>query len=297
MKTGIISNEKYSPIRIQRIRNLLEAAADKGNPRFFEIYVDDLKVVEKTSDMECFDEYKMFMDDDTRMLRIQLYTASYDSPRNDKFIFSLNEQPKEHKKEELNGLEVENRINSAIEKERTRSENQSLHKELEETKEKLDSAEEYISRLENGLDELKDNYQALQKKKTSLSEMNAGAMLGHATEYIVKNYPGITKKIPVLSTLSGFLTNGETDLAALGDTPETTEGNASFARKGGNSETQTGLDALTLQKLSFFTDMEAAFTKEQLNQVLEIVKALTIYPSEIEAVHTAFYKQADKNVA
>lgn len=297
MKTGVISNEKYSPLRIQRIRNLLEAAAEKGNPRFFEIFVDDLKVVDKTNDVECFDDYKGFMDEDTRMLRIQIYTTTDTSPRNDKFIFSLTEPPKEHKKEELSGLEVETRINAAIERERTRSENLMLQKELEDTKEKLDSSEEYITTLEHQLDALKDNYQSLQKKKTSLSEMNAGAMLGHATEYIVKNYPGITKKIPVLSTLSGFMTGSETDLAALGNIPDTAEGKASFTAKGEANETPTGLDERTLQKLSLFTDMEAAFTNEQMNKMLEIIRALMLHPPGVDSIHDAFYKQADENAA
>lgn len=94
-----ITTEKYDPVRIERIRHYLESCTEKGKPKFYEIFVDNLKAVEKTDDTTCFDEYKMYIDDNTQMVKILIYTSTENCPRNDKFIFSLH-NPKEEKRQE-----------------------------------------------------------------------------------------------------------------------------------------------------------------------------------------------------
>jgi hypothetical protein len=91
-----ITNEKYDPVRIERIRHFLESCEEKGKPKFYEIFVDNLKAVDKTDDTSCFDEYKVYMDDNTQMIKILIYTSTENCPRNEKFIFSVR-NPKEEK--------------------------------------------------------------------------------------------------------------------------------------------------------------------------------------------------------
>lgn len=293
MKTGIISNEKYNPARIERIRNLLEAAAEKGRPRYFEIFVDELKVVEKTDDLECFDEYKIYMDEHTRVLKIQIYTSTENSPRNDKFIFALPDPLKDNKTQELSGLEVESKISNAIEKERTRNETIMLQREVELLKQRLADADDQIDTLQEQLDKTEKDFEVLRNKKVSLSEMNSGRLLGFATDFFVKNYPGISSKLPIISTLSGFLTDGDTAQPQQDNAAQPpAEGCATFTPKKQTPQTPP-TDSETLAKLSFFSDMEAAFDDVGLKKVLEIVRALIACPEGIEKIHRAFYGQTE----
>src|SRR5690348_1197746 len=105
-----ITTEKYDPIRIERIRHFLESSAEKGKPKFYEIFVDNLKAVDKTDDTACFDEYKMYLDGNTQLIKILIYTSTENCPRNDKFIFSVHNPNEEKKQAQLDGLEIQNKI-------------------------------------------------------------------------------------------------------------------------------------------------------------------------------------------
>jgi hypothetical protein len=85
-----ITAEKFDEIRLEKIKHHLESLIEKGKPRFYEIYVDKLKVVEKTDDLNQFDDYKIYLDGKTKMIKLLLYSSCESSPRNDKFFFIFN---------------------------------------------------------------------------------------------------------------------------------------------------------------------------------------------------------------
>jgi hypothetical protein len=99
-----ITTERYDPIRIERIRHYLESNTEKGKPKFYEIFVDNLKAVDKTDDIGCFDEYKMYMDENTQMIKILIYTSTENCPRNDKFIFSVHNAQEKKSRNNLTAL-------------------------------------------------------------------------------------------------------------------------------------------------------------------------------------------------
>src|SRR5689334_10945369 len=82
-----ITQEKYDLVKIERLKHYLESSQEKGKPKFYEIFVDNLKAVDKTSDPDQFDEYLVYMSEDTRMVKVLIYTSTENCPRNDKFLF------------------------------------------------------------------------------------------------------------------------------------------------------------------------------------------------------------------
>lgn len=284
-----ITTERYDPVRIERIRHFLESSAEKGKPKFYEIFVDNLKAVDKTDDTGSFDEYKMYVDDNTQMIKILIYTSTENCPRNDKFIFAVRNPQEEKKQEQLNGIEIQSKIDTAIQQERERNHALQLQKELEETKSKLEDAEEYADALEEKLANFQQEFQQYKAKRIGISEMNTGKLVGYATGYMIKSYPSLVQKIPMLSTLSGFLTDDAELPDQLEGTVDTNAENTATFSKMSESGVNPYPDEETKNKLAFFKEMEEAFTNPQLQQVVDIIKGMVLQPDQINAVYSLFY--------
>jgi ATP-dependent Lon protease len=196
-----ITTERYDPIRIERIRHFLESSTEKGKPKFYEIFVDNLKAVDKTDDTGCFDEYKMYMDENTQMIKVLIYTSTENCPRNDKFIFSVRNPQEEKRQEQLNGIDFQNKIDLAIQQERDRTQLLQLQKELSITKSQLKEAEEYADTLQDKLEQTQSEFKQFKEKRISLSEMNTGRLVGFMTNYFIKAYPSLAQKVPVMKNL------------------------------------------------------------------------------------------------
>jgi hypothetical protein len=289
-----ITTERYDPVRIERIRHFLESNAEKGKSKFYEIFVDNLKAVEKTDDIGCFDEYKMYMDENTQMIKILIYTSTENCPRNDKFIFSVRNPQEEKRQEQLNGIDFQNKIDSAIQQERERTQLLQLQKELTTTKAELKDAEEYADSLQDKLEQTQLEFKQFKEKRISLSEMNTGRLVGFVTNYFIKTYPSLAHKVPVLSTLSGYLTDDAESPDQLGDLLNTSpESSVSFSKKNEDEDVREN-DNEEKYKLAFFKQMEDNFSIEQLKQVCEIIKGLEAQPDQIGVVHSLFYPLKSK---
>lgn len=289
-----ITTERYDPVRIERIRHFLESNAEKGKSKFYEIFVDNLKAVEKTDDIGCFDEYKMYMDENTQMIKILIYTSTENCPRNDKFIFSVRNPQEEKRQEQLNGIDFQNKIDSAIQQERERTQLIQLQKELTTTKAELKDAEEYADSLQDKLEQTQLEFKQFKEKRISLSEMNTGRLVGFVTNYFIKTYPSLAHKVPVLSTLSGYLTDDAESPDQLGDLLNTSpESSVSFSKKNEDEDVPEN-DNEEKYKLAFFREMEDNFSIEQLKQVCEIIKGMQAQPDQIQIVHSIFYPPKSK---
>ena len=289
-----ITTERYDPVRIERIRHFLESNSEKGKSKFYEIFVDNLKAVEKTDDIGCFDEYKMYMDENTQMIKILIYTSTENCPRNDKFIFSVRNPQEEKRQEQLNGIDFQNKIDSAIQQERERTQLLQLQKELTTTKAELKEAEEYADSLQDKLEQTQLEFKQFKEKRISLSEMNTGRLVGFMTNYFIKTYPSLAQKVPVLSTLSGYLTDDAESPDQLGDLLNTSpESSVSFSKKNEDKDVPEN-DNEEKYKLAFFREMEDNFSIEQLKQVCEIIKGMQAQPDQIQIVHSIFYPPKSK---
>ena len=101
-----ITTEKYDPVKLERLKYFLEANAERGKPKYFEIFVDNLKAVDKNNDPACFDDYTMYLNEDSKMVKVLIYTTTENSPRNDKFIYNIVNDTEEKKKNEKQNQEL-----------------------------------------------------------------------------------------------------------------------------------------------------------------------------------------------
>lgn len=275
-----ITTEKYDPVKLERLKYFLEANAERGKPKYFEIFVDNLKAVDKNNDPACFDDYTMYLNEDSRMVKVLIYTTTESCPRNDKFIYNIVNETEEKKKnekqnQELSGIELQTRIDSAINNERERNQNEQLKKELETVKAELVQAEEYIESLEVDLT-------TERTKKHSWKELNLGNVASIAIEEVVKRNPDWMKKVPLLGALSGL---ADAESSSIDKTGATENGNASFKKKA--DEQPSG--EINEAQFEFFRQMEETFSEEQLQKVMEINTAMLEDDSLVDTVYELIY--------
>src|SRR5665213_1270946 len=116
-------NKRYDPVRLSSIKRMLLNETKEGNPRYYEIWVDDVKMVEKTNDVEKFNSYEDNVFDETEKITINVFTSTQGSAHivtRYNFTFGEEEKPQI---QPLNGFglgEVEARINEKVTQERER---------------------------------------------------------------------------------------------------------------------------------------------------------------------------------
>ncbi len=190
--------EKYDVAKIEQLKMFLEQNAERGKPRYYEIFVDNLRVIEKTNDVAEFDSFQNFMNEDTRLIKILLYSSSEESPRNDKFIYRVKDDDSKSKEQGLSGVEVTERIQTVLQMEKEKWDNNLIKKELEEAEERIDELEKYSGQLEAKIIELKQN-------QNKLGGIHLGEIAGVALEALLRNNTQLLSKYPLTKGLAGVI--------------------------------------------------------------------------------------------
>jgi hypothetical protein len=190
--------EKYDVAKIEQLKMFLEQNAERGKPRYYEIFVDNLRVIEKTNDVAEFDSFQNFMNEDTRLIKILLYSSSEESPRNDKFIYRVKEEESKSKEQGLSGVEVTEKIQTALQMEKEKWDNNLIKKELEEAEERIEELEKYSEQLEAKIIELKQN-------QNKLGGIHLGEIAGVALEALLRNNTQLLSKYPLTKGLAGVI--------------------------------------------------------------------------------------------
>ena len=283
-----IVKEKYSSNRINLLHQMLLNDAEQGNPRDYDIKVDELKVVQRTDDPERFFSHEEFVQPETACITVNIYDGS--SRRCTKYQLYFSDVQASASASTLSG--IENTIKEKIGSERMQWEYEQMKKEKGTLEHKLGEAEEYMEELQDKSSHVQQEFETLKNKRVNLAEMNAGKLIGIATDYLVKNHPAITRKIPILSGLSGLLTGDESEendsLIGTGNDSETVS-SASFSKKE-HSESPK-YDEATQRKLVFMQGMEDAFTEPQLDKVIQIIQGLAAKPEQLEIIHGLLYEK------
>lgn len=146
---GKVFHERYSEERLQSIERLINNFQDQGRKKRYSISVDGELIVPCTSDPEQFSEYMEFMEPHTEQIEVRLYFG--DSPNSNKYIFHVKEQSLEgFQKQVLGSLDVDSKIEEALEKQRLETEVEELRKNVKRLKRKLKTAKEQLG--EKGVD-------------------------------------------------------------------------------------------------------------------------------------------------
>jgi hypothetical protein len=250
-----ITTEKFDAIRFEKIKHLLESHGERGKARYFEIFVDNLKVVDKTNDIGSFDDYLLYLDDKTKMIKLLLYATCESSPRNDKFFFTFESA---EEKNSLGALEVQDKIAMAINTERERQKTESLLEEVQLLNEELEEANETINTL----------YKQLEKEKTTKADdskqVKLGAVASIAIEHLLKRNPNILSKIPLLGLLSGLDDNTNTDTEPISE-----------------HETKTSFTQTKFEEAGLEYEMMQVFNDAEFKQVIDIINLLGEHKNKI----------------
>jgi len=251
-----IVKEAYSSTRVNLIYQLLKNEAENGTPKEYDVRVDDLKVVSRTTDPERFHGHEEFVLPETKSITINIYDGT--SNRCTRYHLVLKEE--EPTKQELSG--IEKTINAKMLQERKNWEYDQLKKEYDELEEKLDDAEEYAEQLRQEVQHLKD-----EKNKTS--NRVTDTIINLAGVYLARN-PNALNGIPLLGGLlgSGNSTPDETEVTVESHTEASCEEQREpFVKKFTGSIKQEDIEGLQLALIPFFKE-------DNLEQVENIISHL-----------------------
>lgn len=138
---------RYSPLKIQQFKMWLEEMKEKGNTQFFEVFVDDFKVIPKTDAIEDFDKHEQYIDEETKKVTVLTYNTP-GSNRYKQHIYLLKDKTQSvPQNQTLSGPEVEAKIDEKVSLAKERWDCEQVKKELEGKKGELNEAEEYIEKL------------------------------------------------------------------------------------------------------------------------------------------------------
>lgn len=280
-----ITQEKYDLLKIERLKHYLESAHEKGKPKFYEIFVDNLKAVDKTSDPDAFDEYLVYMGEDTRLIKVLIYTSTEACPLNDKFLFTItspDKEKEERRRGELSGIEIEEKIHSVVQQERDKMNTELLKKEIERLEADLEETEQYVEELEKRLEETKNT-------KATAKE-NLGEVFSLALESMIRRNTHLLGGIPLLGQgLAGVVEqdNKRQEEAALNSPSAIEERTVTFKRvveDEKQSSSKGNISKEDQETLAYFQSLREAFTESELLKVLDIISVLSQEKESINAV-------------
>jgi hypothetical protein len=294
--TGI---QVYNAEALAKLKSWLGMMAEKNHKKFFEIFVDNARVVHKTDDLSEFDDHEMWVDDKTKVIRVLVYNTE-GSHRYQPFEYRtenyLNELEQAKQKSDLklqqslSGLDVDKKIESALDKQKQEFAFDALKKENVDLKQRVKEADEYINRLENKL----ETYEAQKFKlnQDTIISVGAGILNG-----VVKMNPEIMNKIPA-AALNGIAAVVSHSAAAEKSEPDT---EVTITKKGAakvetQEEEEDELDEDTEVKLAFLESLEDKLSEDDLKKVFSMMLYLRENPQHVaaafELVVPASYRQA-----
>lgn len=265
-----VTNDTYDQLKIDKLKHFLEAQAEKGQAKPFEIFVDNLKVVSKTDDPKEFDNYEFYMNEDTEKVRILIYNSNL-SPRNDQYCFQVQKNVGSAKS--LNGLgEVENMIQEKLAARDREHEMNRLKEELEATKLELEESEEYAEGLEKEIQYLKDN-------KFKLGNINIAEFTAAMLEGFVRKNPQMLTKLPGGEALAGFIQQDNQEKERLLSQPQQPEPKVDVQK-----DTSPEITEHEKLQLSLLRKIDQTFSREQAEMFNAVLEAMVEEPSLIPTI-------------
>lgn len=259
---ALISKQKYDPAQVQKLADLVRLYRDREQPFDYEIVVDGLKVVRRTSDPEMFFIFENFVSADTKNVEIIFYNGN--SNVNEKRMFTfIDDEPEKG----LSGVEVEARIEEKVRKEmeydQLKRDNKDLNNKVEELKREVEGLEKANEELVNSQSPLKG----------FLGEIGSSFV-----ESFIRRNPNVIKGLPGGEALAGLI---ETDNKQRQQDEQTSDGEVSFKAK---PESEQVLSEDDKNAITFVNQLKTQFQREEFENVLLILQTLADDKSKIDLV-------------
>jgi len=267
----------------QKVNNLkthLDTMAAKGKAKFYEIYVDSLKAVPKTDEADEFETYEDYLTANTNEIRIVIYYSDA-SPRNEQYVFSMKaKSPEEALDLGLNGVAFrsyssKDLIQMRQQKDRKTAETmeiQGLKRHIGELNGEIEEKDEYIERLESGIEQAKAN-------GNKIGNMHIGDIVSVALEGLVRRNTHLIAQVPVLNGLAGIIERDNTQpFQPIIQQPET---EVTFKKKEQPAPALTEEDQ---QCLALIKNIQNHFTPDEFTKVIDVLDALSKDKTQITPV-------------
>jgi hypothetical protein len=275
-----IVKEKYTAQKINLLFQLLQSDNEDGRPREYDICVDDLKVVRRTTDPEKFFSHEDFINEETNYITITLYEGT--SKRNTRYVYNMKDGEVENT---LSG--IEQTVNDKIIAQRKQWDFEQLQKENEDLKGEMEEQNEYIEKLETMLEEEKT-------KKASIKD-NWSEVFSLALEGMVRRNTHLLNGIPLIGQgLAGVVEHDNKRLEDKIENAEskTEERHASF-QKINNGEKQL-LNEEESKLIAYYKKLQQTFTKEELTTIIQIIGLFSMEKENIQTVYEMLSEEAEK---
>lgn len=280
---GIIGKQKYAQEKVDKLYDYLNTYFEKGMPIDYEVLVDGFKAVRRTNDPKMFYMFESFVNSDSRSIEVLFYTGT--SNNNDKHIFTFSDEPKEQ--QGLSGIEVDQRIQEGIEREKRNWEFESLKKENKELRETIEELEEEIDQLEEEKEVLTKNQSPM---KSLLGEVGSSFV-----ESMIRRNPKIVAKLPGGEALAGLIEedNREKEIEAH----NTVDAEVSFTPKqeapAPETKSEFYLSEEDQQAITFVNQLKNTFEKEEFEELMEIIQIMAQNKESIKEVNEYLKNQQD----
>ncbi|SKC47278.1 cell division protein ZapB [Ohtaekwangia koreensis] len=264
---ALIAKEKYDQRKVDRLGEHIRTYFEKGKPIEFEIVVDSFKVVRRTSDIDMFNMYESYVDGHTKCIEFILFAGS--SNNNDKHIFMLSDDGKSS----LDGIDIEQQIQSGVDK-RLRE------KEFEDLREENKELHDEVKELEREIEKLEKEKQALEASRSPLSGV-IGEIGSSVVENLIKRNPQIVSRIPGAEALAGLL---DTKPVVTEDIEHT---EVSFKPKDQSQAQDHSAIQLSEEQhnaLLFVEGIKSQFNKDEYDKVSLIVQLLATDKSRLDVI-------------
>ncbi len=281
-----ISTQKYDPQKIERLKQYLEKQAAKGQARYYEIYVDTLKAVPRTTDLGDFDSYTEFLDENTQKIKLRIYSTHPTSAQHDLHVFTMSTS-EPSKEQGLSGIEVKAEINRELSLARERWEAEQVKKELADTQKELEQAEQYIEKLEGKLEEA--------SAKRKLGDMQWGELASMALEGMVRKNTHLIAAIPGGEGLAGIIR--QDTIQRMQQAGQQVEPKPDQETTYSKVEDEPALTEQQKGYLNFLRQLEERFDQQEMQKVMFILNSLAADPSQIDLVSELLEKQPEQTEA
>lgn len=273
-----IQIDVFSQQKVDRLKNHLEAMAEKGKAKFYEIFVDAMQAVPKTDEPKEFEAYEDYITPDTNTMKILIYSSGA-SPRNEKYMFSMKAKTQEEALDmSLNGIGFKSYTTKELDQLRVQRERKvneqieihDLKKEIKELNHELDEKEQYIEKLEAGIEKAKAN-------GNKIGGVHIGEIVSVALEGMVRRNTHLIAQVPALEGLAGIINKDNEKPPALNQP----DAEVSFQKK---SEAAPALSEQEKEFLALFKEIQRHFSEAEIGQIIEMLEALSKDKTKISPV-------------
>lgn len=255
-----IYTNKYDNSKVGLLKQLLLNNEQNGKHLEYEIKVDDLKIVPRTSDASQFKLLEDAIYPDTKAVTIILYEGQGKS--SDKHIFYLKENNQVESAPALSGLDVDKKVTEKLDAYKKQMEYEKLEEKNRELSTQLTEAEEYIGELEVKLEIEKEG-------KLKLKGVHFGEIASVAAESIIRRNAHLLSRIPGAESLAGIIMEDSETKKEQRESSH--QGETTFQ----SADETEPLSEDDQEKLDWLKGLEARLDENEMIQFCDLVNLIT----------------------